>query len=140
MEFETSADEIAHERQVYTILDMLGDVGGLLDMLTYLGQILLAIMFKISGSETVRYLAGALFFRHNELSSRDLHESNGEQSRLPLKVLKQLKRQQQLKVMRCLCLRSVCGVSNESAKHARFLGKADDKISREIDIVNFIQL
>ena len=36
MEFETSSDEIVHERQVYTVLDVLGDVGGLVDALFYL--------------------------------------------------------------------------------------------------------
>ena len=68
MEFETSSDEITHERQVYTLLDMLGDVGGLLDMLTYLGQMILAMIFKVSGSETIRYLVGALFYKRKETS------------------------------------------------------------------------
>jgi len=140
MEFETSSDEIAHERQVYTLLDMLGDVGGLLDMLMYLGQIVLAIIFKVSGSETIRYLAGALFYRRKEISPYHIHDSNEESSELPRKVLKQLNRQRPVKISRCLSLLAVFGDTNESNKHARFLEKADSRISSELDIVNFIQL
>ena len=33
LEFETSTDEIIENRSVYTFLDFLGDVGGLLDMI-----------------------------------------------------------------------------------------------------------
>ena len=33
LEFETSSDEIINSRYVYTVLDLLGDIGGLLDML-----------------------------------------------------------------------------------------------------------
>ena len=51
LEFETSSDEVIHERAVYTILDLLGDVGGLLDMLTYFGQFIIAIYIRMSGSE-----------------------------------------------------------------------------------------
>ena len=63
LEFETSSDEIVHERAVYTVLDLLGDIGGLLDALMYLGQIVLAIIFKFSGSEIYRYLIMMLFVK-----------------------------------------------------------------------------
>ena len=36
LEFETSSDETAHNRAVYTLFDFLGDIGGLLEMMTYL--------------------------------------------------------------------------------------------------------
>jgi len=88
MEFETSADKIIHERHMYTVLDVLGNVGGLLDMLTYLGQIVLAIIFKVSGSETVRYLTQALFYtnrgsRPDPLTDTDEH--------LPSKAMEQIR-------------------------------------------------
>jgi len=63
LEFETSSDEIIHNRAVYTILDLLGDLGGLLDMLTYLAQFMMILITRLSGSEILRYLISMIFLR-----------------------------------------------------------------------------
>ena len=36
LEFETSSDEIVNQRSVYTLLDFLGDCGGLLDAIVFI--------------------------------------------------------------------------------------------------------
>ena len=68
LEFETSPDDINHNRSVYTSLDLLGDVGGLLDMCILIAKIIWSIIFTISGSEINRYLLTHLFFRDSRNS------------------------------------------------------------------------
>ena len=65
LEFETSPDDINHTRSVYTTLDLLGDVGGLLDMCVLIAKILWSIIYTISGSEINHYLITRLFFRNS---------------------------------------------------------------------------
>ena len=80
LEFETSSDEIIHSRSVYTFLDFLGDIGGLLDMLIQLASFLWTVAFAVSGSELTRFLISALFVRDKLVNSTPQYESETKQS------------------------------------------------------------
>lgn len=57
-----SLDVIQNNRDVYTLMDMLGDIGGLLDITLIFVKVAWTIVFTISGSELTRHLANNLFF------------------------------------------------------------------------------
>ena len=63
LEFETSSDVSFNQRSVYTLLDFLGDVGGLFDMMILLAKLIWTVAYTISGSEINRYLIAMLFVR-----------------------------------------------------------------------------
>ena len=56
-----SLDLIEHERAIYTIFDLLGDIGGLSDILFKLGGILVWIISFLTGSGLDRLLVSSLF-------------------------------------------------------------------------------
>ena len=56
-----SLDVIHHNRSIYTLLDFLGDCGGLKDALTVICEILLFVFTSISGSGLESYLLANLF-------------------------------------------------------------------------------
>lgn len=64
LEFEASLDELVHTRSIYTVLDMLGDIGGLLDMMTFIFKLVWSVVYSFSGSEISRFLLSALFFKY----------------------------------------------------------------------------
>ena len=132
LEFETSSNEISSSRSVYTLLDFLGDVGGLLDMCIIIAKIVWTIIFAISGSEINRYLVGNLFFKDarsstNSTRSENSHEGSGVQ---PQRAVKAIKNQRPFKPKRCLCFLSVCDVNQSSISHIRRLKKGEDKIAK----------
>ena len=53
-----SLDELTHTRTVYNLLDYLGDIGGCLDALKYIGAFLVWIL---SGDSLGEYLATEMF-------------------------------------------------------------------------------
>lgn len=87
LEFETSADETAYNRAVYTLFDFLGDIGGLLDMMTYLAQIVWSIVYRVSGSELSKYLIGMLFFTDRVLTTTQ-EEGNLNRTTIQHEVIK----------------------------------------------------
>ena len=54
-------DSIVHVRSIYTVWDVLGDIGGLIDMLRFMVQPLVIGANFIFGSGLTRYLLGNLF-------------------------------------------------------------------------------
>merc|ERR1712060_556333 len=50
-----SKDRIAYTRQIYTVLDWLGDIGGLLDALTYIGQMIMFVYFHFIQGDPISY-------------------------------------------------------------------------------------
>lgn len=57
--YGVSPNLIKHSRSIYTILDWLGDVGGLMDAFIYIGQ---ALMMIFPGSSFATFLASKLFY------------------------------------------------------------------------------
>ena len=55
-------DAIEEKRSIYTIWDVLGDIGGLIDMLYLLGKPLIVLSNVILGSGMCRHILKSLFF------------------------------------------------------------------------------
>ena len=56
-----SLDIINHNRAIYSALDFLGDVGGLLSILGDLGRIIVSLQMLLFGSKIQKYLVDNLF-------------------------------------------------------------------------------
>ena len=56
-----SEEVVLYQRNVYNILDLIGDIGGLLDGLTYLVRILLYLTGFIFGNPLMSYLVDKVF-------------------------------------------------------------------------------
>ena len=55
-EIRISPDVVHHNRAIYTALDLLGDVGGLLDALKGFMSLIMALYFSICGDPINEYL------------------------------------------------------------------------------------
>lgn len=55
----TSPDRVTYQRSIYTFLDFLGDIGGLLDAFKLLGAALINLIY---GSSLSNYLLTNLFY------------------------------------------------------------------------------
>ena len=62
------------KRQVYTILDVIGDIGGLLDGLHVLGMIVISFKISIFGNPLTIFLLGKVFFSKKEKEKRTYAE------------------------------------------------------------------
>ena len=60
-EFKHSRKLIEHKREIYGILDLLGDVGGLSDALFPIGSILISVIHLITGNPFTSYLLANIF-------------------------------------------------------------------------------
>ena len=58
---EMSPDISIMTRNVYSLLEFLGDIGGLFDMLRYIGQFIIFTFTAISGSQLNQYIIANLF-------------------------------------------------------------------------------
>ena len=65
-------DSVTETRQIYTIWDFLGEVGGLMDMLKLIGQPLISLIHIIFGSGLSRLLFRSLFMVQCKNSKNDL--------------------------------------------------------------------
>ena len=59
--FSLSLDIIHHQRSVYNLLDLLGDVGGLLSMMLGLGNCLVMFVTSITDETLCRYIQELVF-------------------------------------------------------------------------------
>ena len=108
---------------MYTFWDFLGDVGGLHDMLKLLGEFLMTIITMISGSGLERYLIANLFKVDPKKTEKQVnYESNQIARRKPARF----------SLCNCLC-------SWRDSVGERLLGVAEERISRELDIVTFLR-
>ena len=53
---DLNTDVKIYRRQIYTILDLLGDIGGLLDALKAFGSVFVLFYFKLTGDQVTHYL------------------------------------------------------------------------------------
>ena len=65
VEFKLSKDVQHHNRSVYTLFDLLGDVGGLFDALKGIMSINVALYFLLFGNPMHEYLLKALYLNDN---------------------------------------------------------------------------
>ena len=54
--YTRSLDVIYYERSVYRVLDLLGDVGGLLAILLGLGDLLVYVLINVTGETLYKYI------------------------------------------------------------------------------------
>ena len=59
--FTLSLDIIHHQRSVYNLLDLLGDVGGLFSMMLGLGNCLVMFVITITDETLCRYIQELVF-------------------------------------------------------------------------------
>ena len=55
-------------RTVYTIWDVLGEIGGLIDMLSYMAMLVISIINIFVGKGLSKYLLSTLFFKQKKTS------------------------------------------------------------------------
>ena len=55
-----------YKRKIYTILDLLGDVGGLLDALRAFGSVAVMIFFHLCGNPVHHYLLEAIYKQNDK--------------------------------------------------------------------------
>ena len=55
-----------HNRQIYSILDLLGDIGGLFDALKAIASIFLSIIFTLTGNPIEEFLISLVYKRDDE--------------------------------------------------------------------------
>ena len=60
---------VHHKRSVYTSLDLLGDIGGLLDALKSISSVIVTLYFSIFGNPMHEYLLKALFLSNPKSNS-----------------------------------------------------------------------
>ena len=65
LEFKLSKHVQHHNRSVYTLFDLLGDVGGLFDALKGIMSTTVALYFFLFGNPMHEYLLKALFLNNN---------------------------------------------------------------------------
>ena len=62
--FSLHRDVVHHSRSIYTFLDLLGDIGGLLDGLKGISSVLISFYFYLFGDPIHSYLLKALFLQN----------------------------------------------------------------------------
>ena len=73
-QIQTSADQVHNQRAIYTVLDFLGDVGGLLDGLKLIGASIISLFYGNSLSD---FLLSQIFFDRPK-QGRDLDQNKTE--------------------------------------------------------------
>ena len=119
-EFKHSRSIIDHKREIYGILDLLGDVGGLSDALFPIGSILISLLHLIAGNPFTSYLLNNIFEQDNSHKNVDL---------TVIQKLNLLQKRKPFKVKRLCC----------SRKSRMALDRGQRSIDKELDIVNFIR-
>ena len=62
------------KRQIYTVLDVIGDIGGLLDGLHVLGMIIISLQMSLFGNPLTIFLMSKIFFSKKEKEKRNYAE------------------------------------------------------------------
>ena len=65
IQFYYSLDYVEHQRQIYSPLDFLGDVGGLADALFAIGAIAVSLLQLVFGNPLTKYMIQAIFQKDN---------------------------------------------------------------------------
>ena len=71
--FRLSPDVDIKKRSTYTILDLLGDVGGLFDALRACGAIVVSVYFLIRGNPLEKFLLESLFTTGSDINRSATH-------------------------------------------------------------------
>ena len=118
-----SLDTQEHGRSIYSILDFLGDVGGLNSILLSIGQIFITAFSFIFGSALEKMLKTSVFENKNK---KRPDEENKDQT-LGAKIKEQTNFMSRL-LKFCFC-----------TKRRKSLALAMKKIQKELDVVTYIR-
>ena len=128
VEFKLSKHVFHHIRSVYTLFDLLGDVGGLFDALKGIMSTVVAFYFFIFGNPMHEYLLKALFINDNK-------QRNSRKERL----LPIPQRIQQLTRRTSFELSKVCCTRCRSQKEKKLISKGMLRIQRELEVKRFLK-
>ena len=120
MQFSYSLDFIEHQRQIYSPLDFLGDVGGLADALIEIGSISISIIQLIFGNPLTKHMIQRIFEKDNSC------ENAFDSYNFALKLLSKRKKSRLGNIW--------CNSKNKLTQI-----KAENKIKKELDIVRFVK-
>ena len=133
-EFEMSVQEIEHERKVYGILDLFGDVGGILDIF-----ILLFGIFIFPYSEHSFKLSSAReFFMAKTRDNALFKGGNPNFEKFPNYKSVKINVLQSIKVFFGLKFGLSC--SSRQRKLVNFFEESAERFDKNLDLVNLIKL
>ena len=128
MRIELSPDSKKFTRSIYTVLDWLGDVGGLFDALKALGSTFIFIHAYIRGREFEIYLLNRLYKMEKESSMvKDV-------------AIKSDDHLTRIKSLAPFTLRNAYFHCLRSKKEKRTISKGINRALRELDVENFIRM
>ena len=116
--YQIGLDIRKHTRAIYGVWDFLGDVGGLFDMLKLLAEPIIALSTALFGNGLSRFLTSSLF----KIEKR--HKANQS-------VFSYIKHRKHIKTKICNWL---CDRQNQKLHK-----QAENRIAKELDIVNFLK-
>ena len=125
-----SLDTVQHSREIYSVLDFLGDVGGLYSILLDLGSLLISIITFFFGDALQAFLLKSLYKWESFDDARDKSDqlaniSSRREINTPF---------WRWAILRCCCCRSKQG---KMAKIMTDIG--NDRVEEQLDIVHFLR-
>ena len=129
-----SLDIVNHHRSIYSILDFLGEIGGLFGILIYIGSIVASLPAFFFGDNANKYLVKSIFkqdksrfpiTKHDhtsESASKDDRKNSGDSKEIGIRTKPTLN---------LLCRRNL-----QERKATKL---AANRIYKELDIVTFIR-
>ena len=120
-----SLDEIKHSRTIYGTLDLLGDIGGLSDMLFQIGGYAVALVSFFTGSGLNSVLIAGIFKQDNNIETKD-------DKHIAKKSLVDIKQRSPFVVQ-------VCKFFAGNPDKKKMEERGESLIYQELDIVHFIR-
>ena len=117
-----SSQKIIHKRSIYTLLDLLGDVGGLLDALRAIGGLILSAYTFAVSNPINSYLMNVLFYRRKSKKPNHYESQTG---------FMKMRSRPMVEVLFCTCLRG--------KKEKRILAKGMARTENLLEIDNFLR-
>ena len=65
-QIQMSLNKVLYSRAIYSVLDLLGDVGGLYSILLDIGSYVIAIVTFLFGSSMEKFLSSGIFNKHSQ--------------------------------------------------------------------------
>ena len=72
MFFELDQDKVKHTRTVYSLWDVLSDIGGLFEILQYMAKTIVTLVSTLTGNQLNRFLIGSLLKFESKSRSKNV--------------------------------------------------------------------
>ena len=119
-----------HKRAVLTVWDVLGNVGGLYGILVLIGQGLVSAYLALVGSNLERFITARLFFFEKHGFSVLANQNTSQAEKLKSKL------DQRKPAKFGFCIKIGCCVKRKRVLQLR---QAEERFSRELDLVRYLQ-